>query len=199
MTSFLRTLCVVLGIALAGTAAYYFVIIRPVSATPPPVMGEVADFSLVDTEGTAFTKSKLDGKVWVADLVFTSCQMTCPMLTKKMANVYRSYKLEEGVRFVSVSVDPDTDTPEVLKKYAAEHQVDSSKWHFLTGDFAEIKNLATKSLKLAAEKDANLHSDRFVLVDADSHVRGYYDPADKQSLSKLFNDLALVLKEKKGI
>lgn len=199
MTTFLRTLCVVLGIVLAGTASYYFVIVRPVSATPPPVMGEVSDFSLVDTEGAPFTKSELDGKVWVADLVFTSCQMTCPMLTKKMANVYRSYKLEDDVRFVSVSVDPDTDTPAVLKKYASENHVDSSKWHFLTGDFGEIKNLATKSLKLAAEKDASLHSDRFVLVDAKSRVRGYYDPTDKTSLSKLFNDLALVLKEKTGV
>lgn len=198
MASFLRTLCVALGVALAGTAAYYFVIIRPMSATPPPVFGEVADFSLVDTEGAAFTKAELDGKVWVADLVFTSCQMTCPMLTKKMGNVYRSYELENGVRFVSVSVDPQTDTPAVLKKYAEEHGIDASRWHFLTGDFEEIRNLATKSLKLAAEKDANLHSDRFVLVDANSRVRGYYDPSDKKSLAKLFSDLALVLKEKKG-
>lgn len=195
MQSFLRTLCVLLGVALFCVAAYYFVIIRPMNQLPPPVLGQIGDFQLVDTDGQPFAKSDLEGKVWVADLVFTSCQMTCPMLTRKMMSVYRSYKLEDDVAFVSLSVDPQTDTPTVLKKYAADHQIDEKKWHLLTGEFAQIKTLATQGLKLAAEEDASLHSDRFVLIDAAFQVRGYYDPADKKSLSKLFNDLATVLKE----
>lgn len=199
MKSVLNTLCLVLGFTLLGVAAYYFVFIRPLDNAPPPVMGQVENFKLIDTEGAEFSKDKLDGKIWVADLVFTSCKMTCPMLTRKMGNVYKSYELEDKVRFVSVSVDPERDTPAVLKKYSADNGINTAKWHFLTGEMDEIRNLATTSLKLASsEKDANLHSDRFVLIDGRSRVRGYYDPKDKQSLKKLFHELALVLNEERA-
>lgn len=196
MKSALSTLCFVLGFVLLGGAAYYFVFIRPLDNTPPPVISTVEDFKLIDTEGAQFSSNKLEGKIWVVDLVFTSCKMTCPMLTRKMSNIYRSYELEDKVRFVSISVDPERDTPEVLKKYSADNGINNAKWYFLTGEMDEIRNLATKSLKLASsEKDANLHSDRFVLIDGKSRVRGYYDPKDKQSLKKLFHELALVLNE----
>jgi protein SCO1/2 len=196
MKSALSTLCFILGFALFGVAAYYFVFIRPLDNTPPPVISTVENFKLIDTEGAEFTSDKLAGKIWVADLVFTSCKMTCPILTRKMKNIYLSYELEDKVRFVSISVDPERDTPDVLKKYSADNGINNAKWYFLTGEMDEIRNLATKSLKLASsEKDANLHSDRFVLIDGKSRVRGYYDPKDKQSLKKLFHELALVLNE----
>jgi protein SCO1/2 len=198
MKSALRPLIVFFGVLLAMVMTYYFVFVAPTNAAPPPMLGQIEDFSLTNTENQDFSKSELNGKVWVADLIFTSCKMTCPMMTKRMKNIFLSYKLEDDVRFVSVSVDPDHDTPKVLKDYTAAQGIDTNRWFFLTGDIAKIRDIAVKSFKLVAVDDPGLHSDKFVLVDRNSKVRGYYDPKDKSELRKLFNDLALVLKEKQG-
>lgn len=161
----------------------------------PPLFGEVPGFELVDQEGRAVTRETLLGVPWVADLVFTRCALVCPRMTAAMARLDRRLP-PEGVRLVSVSIDPAHDTPEVLAAYAARHGA-SPRWRFLTGEHAAVRALARDGFKLGVaevkgETDPGLaltHSDRFVLVDAAGRVRGYYDPFDDAALARLERDL----------
>lgn len=163
---------------------------------PPPVLGRIPAFSLMDQGGRPLGSAELAGGPWVADLVFTRCALVCPRMTAAMARLDRRLP-RDGVRLVSVSVDPVHDTPEVLADYAAKHGA-SERWSFLTGEPEAVRALALEGFKLgvaeiAGEADPGLaitHSDRFVLVDSESRVRGYYDPFDPASIARLERDLA---------
>lgn len=163
---------------------------------PPPVLGTVTAFSLVDQGGRPLGSAELAGGPWVANLVFTRCVLVCPRMTAAMARLDRRLP-RDGVRLVSVSVDPAHDTPEVLAAFAAKYGA-SERWSFLTGEPGAIRALAREGFKLgvaeiAGEADPGLaitHSDRFVLVDAEGRVRGYYDPFDPASIARLGRDLA---------
>lgn len=185
-----------LGLALIVVVVSYFVFIKPYQTPPPPVMGKVLDFELIDSNNSAFQKKSLDNKVWVADFIFTSCGGVCPRMSAKMAEVYRSYDMETDVHFVSISVDPDTDTPERLQEYAKRYNAKSDQWHFLTGKYDDIRDIAVNSFKVGKIDEPIFHSQRFILVDQNSNIRGYYEYNDKESMKKLFHDIALVLQEK---
>lgn len=165
-------------------------------AEPPPILGELPAFELVDQRGRTVGREELLGAPWVADLVFTRCALACPRMTAAMARLDRRLP-RERVRLVSVSIDPRHDTPEVLAAYAETHEA-SERWRFLTGDPDEIRALAREGFKLGiaeveGEADPGLalvHSDRFVLVDGKARVRGYYDPFDPESIGRLERDLA---------
>lgn len=168
---------------------------------PPPILGELPAFALVDHQGRAVGREELAGAPWIADLVFTRCALACPRMTAAMARLDRRLP-QAGVRLVSVSIDPAHDTPEVLAAYAARHGA-SPRWRFLTGDPAAVRALARDGFKLGVdevpgEADPGLaiaHSDRFVLVDAAGRVRGYYDPFDPESLARLERDLSALRDE----
>jgi protein SCO1 len=161
-----------------------------------PVLGEVKDFKLQGTEGKAVTLTDLKGKVWVADFMFTTCSGICPTMTKNLASLHRSYALEKDVYMVSISVNPDTDTPDVLKTYAKKHKADTAKWLFLTGPSDDIKKIAVGSFKLGAIDEPVFHSSYFTLVDRSARIRGYYDGTDTEGVRKLFKDIAKLKKEK---
>lgn len=162
-----------------------------------PIFGAVPDFALTNRDGRAVTRGDLAGAPWVADLVFTRCTLICPAMSARMARL--DARLPRGgrgggVRLVSFSVDPEHDTPEVLAGYAAAHDA-SERWLFLTGDRDEIHRLAREGFKLGVDVvpadqapgpgQAIIHSDRFVLVDAQGRIRGYYAPFDAGELEKL--------------
>lgn len=163
---------------------------------PPPVLGTLPAFSLVDQARRPVGLGELAGKPWVADLVFTRCVLVCPRMTAAMARLDRRLP-EDEVGLVSISVDPAHDTPEVLAAFAAKHEA-SERWRFLTGDPAAVRSLAVQGFKLGvadnpAETDPGMaitHSDRFVLVDSEGRVRGYYDAFDPASMERLDRDLA---------
>jgi len=167
---------------------------------PPslPVMGELPAFTLTDKSGATVTPATLAGRPWIADLVFTRCQLSCPRMTERMASL--GPRLAAGVRRVSVSVDPAHDTPAVLADYAKVHRAESPDWLFLTGDEAEMRRLAVEGFKLGvapadptdprAAQEPVTHSTRFVLVDGQGRVRGWYDAFDEGSLGKLLRDAA---------
>jgi protein SCO1/2 len=168
---------------------------------PPPILGEVPGFELVDQGGAAVGREELLGAPWVADLVFTRCALACPRMSAAMARLNRRLP-REGVRLVSVSIDPEHDTPEVLAGYAERYGA-SERWRFLTGETEEVRALALEGFKLGVaevegEADPGLalvHSDRFVLVDAVGRIRGYYDPFDPESVARLERDLAALADE----
>lgn len=196
MTSFQKFIIIPLGIAVILAAALYFVFVSPYRAQPPAVLGEIQNFSLTDSNNTTFTQANLQNKVWVADFIFTSCAGVCPIMTGKMQNLYRSYEREDGVAFVSISVDPEVDTPEKLTEYAKRFSADVNKWHFLTGSYDAIHELAVKSFKVGKVDEPIFHSEKFILVDRNMKIRGYYDSEDQGELKKLFHDIALVANEK---
>lgn len=161
---------------------------------PLPVLGQIADFHLVNSDGKMVSLKDLKGRVWVADFIFTTCGGICPTMTANMAQVHRSYVLVDKVRLVSISVNPENDTPEVLKAYAKKFKANTDHWLFLTGPLADIQKLAVASFKLGKVDEPVFHSGYFTLVDGQGRIRGYYDGMDKKKLARLFKDIATLLR-----
>jgi cytochrome oxidase Cu insertion factor (SCO1/SenC/PrrC family) len=168
-----------------------------------PRLGEVPAFALTDQAGQPLLTRDLDGKVWVADFIFTSCSQVCPRLTGEMAKLQR-YLINRGadgrVRLVSITVDPERDTPERLAAYAAGFQADARVWKFATGPMHEVEDAVVRGFKMGMEKErdesdgfAIVHGTRLVLVDGKRAIRGYYDAADAMQMEKLRVDLQLLL------
>ena len=114
-----------------------------------PVYGDLPDFSLIDSEGKSVELSTLKGKVWVSDFIFTRCEDTCPLESAEMASLQKDFESELNFRLVSITADPDFDSPLVLKKYAERFNADPQKWFFLTGEKKRIQNLVMKGFRLA--------------------------------------------------
>jgi protein SCO1/2 len=183
-------------IAIAASASLWFALRTSTTADDLPVIATVPDFSLTEASGRTVTRADLAGKPWVADLVFTTCGGICPLMSASMARLVESTSSLPDVRFVSISVDPERDTPEALTAYAARYKADRDRWWFLTGDERSIRELAVQGLKLpvadgdpAQGEDEILHSQRFVLIDGESRVRGTYDVRDQEAMFRLRGDL----------
>ncbi|HWM95367.1 MAG TPA: SCO family protein [Thermoanaerobaculia bacterium] len=167
---------------------------------PLPVLGTLPGFSLelplVNRDGRTIRLEDLAGAPWVADFVFTRCPASCPMMTARMARLNREIPADLDVHLVSISVDPVHDTPEVLSRYAAGFQA-PDRWLFLTGGREDVRRLSVEGFKLGLEMDPPpgmgpepiLHSTRFVLVDGEGQIRGYYEAFDEGSMEKLRRDL----------
>jgi len=193
MRSYKTVFSVFLPILIIVLAVYYFGISREVQTLPE--LGSIGHFQLTDSESQEFSDHNLNGKVWVANFIFTSCQGVCPMMTKNMSKVFNNFKNQSDFQIVSISVDPETDTPEVLQSYAKKYNVENENWHFLTGDREKIKKLMFEDFKLGYADDVIFHSDRMVLVDQHNKIRGYYTGTDGNEFNKLSLDIARLLKE----
>jgi protein SCO1/2 len=179
-------------------------IVRTVAAPAPeplPVLAEIPDFDFVDQEGQPFGTGSLRGKVWVADFIFTRCPTICPMITERMQVVQKRTKnLGPSFHMVSFSVDPEYDTPEVLRAYARGHKVNRVRWSFVTGPFDELKNHVESGMKIAMGREkpdepipSVTHGTHFVLVDTQMKIRGFYDSSDDQKMAQLIRDIGLLL------
>ena len=151
---------------------------------PLPVYGEVPDFSLTERSGRSFSKGDLTGKPWVASFIFTRCQDQCLIMNGRTKALHQALK---SIHFVSFSVDPVYDSPEVLRQYAERFDA-RDNWHFLTGDAKTINRLTT-SLKMNRIDEPMMHSVSFVLVDGKGRVRGYYDSNDEEAITRLKADV----------
>lgn len=150
-----------------------------------PDVGLVTDFTLIDSSGAEFGLAELKGKIWVADLMFTSCAGTCPTLTQNMKSVQQAMAGDSAVHFVSISVDPETDTPDQMGVYATKMGADLATWHFLTGPTDAVQDLAVRGFKVGSADEPIFHSNRFVLVDPDGHVRGYFMGTEREDMPRL--------------
>jgi protein SCO1/2 len=161
---------------------------------PLPILGEVPDFALVDQDGTPVDAGDLAGGPWVADFVFTRCPDVCPALTATMKGLERDLAADGAdVTLVSISVDPTHDTPAVLREYAARFGAGPS-WKFLTGSRDAVTALVKDGFKLGFADDGPpaapiTHSDRFVLVDGQRRIRGYYRSREPSELTRLADDV----------
>jgi protein SCO1/2 len=163
----------------------------PTPVPPPPILGTVPDFRLVDQTGTPFGPDRLAGRVWIADFVFTRCPDVCPRMTERLAGIHRA--LGERADVVSVSVDPAYDTPERLAAFARAHGAVSPRWHFLTGDSRHVQEAVLRGFKVAFSRDSEdiatiTHGVHVVLVDGRGRIRGYYDSNDAEALERLVTD-----------
>jgi len=161
--------------------------------------GTVPDFALVSQTGDTVRLADLRGQPWIADFIFTHCASSCPMMSARMKALAAALDPAWQVRLVSISVDPDRDTPARLVEYARAYAADPARWLFLTGDKQQIRRLVQESFHLAVEDaapedaargaEAVLHSTRFVLVDGRGVIRGYYSGLEAETLQAIGRDL----------
>ena len=161
--------------------------------------GTVPQFDLTNQDGQPFGSTQLHGRIWIAGFIFTTCPGPCPMISSRMGELQRPLE-KSDVQLVSFTVDPENDTPEVLREYAQRVQARPGRWHFLTGQQAAIYDLTQHGFKLAvadraAEEGGPVHSTRTVLVDRRGMIRGYYDILAPDGVTKLLADTSKLLRE----
>jgi len=165
------------------------------STRPLPVYGQVPDFHLVSQTGAPFDRKALDGKIWVADFIFTHCTSSCPRMTSQMARMQPRLAEFPDVRLVSFSVDPQRDTPAVLADYARRYRAQPGFWYFLTGDQKILDALDRRAFMLGNVDGSLEHSTRFVLVDRKGKIRGYYGAAQDDPTMNLIIDIRRLERE----
>jgi cytochrome oxidase Cu insertion factor (SCO1/SenC/PrrC family) len=161
--------------------------------------GAVPGFQLTNQNGQAFGSAQLAGKIWIADFIYTTCPGPCPMISGRMSELQKPLE-KTDVHLVSFSVDPEKDTPKVLRGYAESLQAEPGRWDFLTGPKSAIYKLSHDGFKLAvsdgsAEQGIPVHSTRMVLVDRNGQIRGYYDATEPEAITKLLADTNHLLRE----
>ena len=161
--------------------------------------GSVPEFTLINQDGKSFGLADLRGKIWIADFIYTTCPGPCPMISSRMSELQKPLA-KTDVHLVSFSVDPAKDTPQVLRGYADKLDAQSGRWDFLTGPQSTIYNLSRNGFKLAVSdgsdaKGIPVHSTRMILVDRHGEIRGYYDAAEADAVTKLVADTTHLLRE----
>jgi protein SCO1/2 len=171
------------------------------AAAAPAVLGTVPAFHLTDQEGRPFGTDDLRGKVWIADFIFTACQGSCPLLTQKMAEVaHRTRQLGPDIHLVSLTVDPERDTPARLLEYAGRYRASPRKWSFLTGGMDAIQTAVTDGFKVGMGREKSgdfweiFHGEQLVLVDRRLRIRGYFS-ATPEGLDRLMDAIGIVANE----
>ena len=155
-------------------------------------------FSFTNQNGKTVTQKDYDGKVYVADFFFTTCQSICPVMTKNMIFVQDAFVKDPRVLLLSHSVLPEQDSVPVLKKYATERGVIDSKWNLVTGAKKDIYYLARKSyLIMKTGKESEMydmvHTENLALIDTKKRIRGFYDGTKKADVDRLIVDIAWLL------
>ena len=155
-----------------------------------PSFKTVPEFTLTSQTGEAFhSREELAGKVWIAEFFFTSCTGPCPRMNARMRRLQSDLADVEDLRLVSFTVDPERDTPEALADYARKFQAESGRWWFLTGPMEELDRLCRETFLLGEVKGNLDHSTRFVLVDREGVIRGYYLSGDSEAMERLERDV----------
>jgi cytochrome oxidase Cu insertion factor (SCO1/SenC/PrrC family) len=161
--------------------------------------GTIPRFELTNQDGQPFGSAQLAGKIWIADFIYTTCPGPCPMISSRMSELQKPLE-KTDVHLVSFTVDPAKDTPEILRGYAEKLQAEAGRWDFLTGPQSTIYNLSRNGFKLAVsdgteDKGIPVHSTRMILVDRHGQIRGYYDAAEADAMTKLLADTNHLLRE----
>ncbi len=158
----------------------------------------ISDFDLIDQEGKRITLADVKGKVLLADFFFTTCGSICPKMSTQMERVQERFLNDDRFLLLSHSVTPEVDSVAQLKLYAELHHADSRRWHFLTGDRAQIYRLARRSYFAALDEgdggpDDFVHTENFVLVDQQGRLRGFYDGTKTVEVDRAMKDIAWLL------
>jgi protein SCO1 len=157
----------------------------------------VPEFTLTSQEGKSFSSTELKGKIYVANFIFTRCEAQCKQMTNQMVRVQEAFRANKNVSIVSFTVDPQFDSVEVLKQYAASYGALSDKWKFLTGDKEYIYNLGQTGFFVSTMEEQGLpisflHSEKFILVDQHGWIRGFYDGTDQKEVDRLIMEVQVL-------
>jgi protein SCO1/2 len=168
------------------------------------VFQTIPAFTLVDEKGKEFTSSNLTNKIYVANFFFTRCTTICPKLNSQVNRVSDAFLNNDDIQFISISVDPKFDQPEILKNYSAKFDSTKKNWHFLTGEKKTIYPLILKGFHVpladASEYDQAIknpdetfiHSERLVLIDKQGIIRGFYDGTDRKDVDRLMLEIKVL-------
>ena len=190
-----------LGMPLVVATVFFFVWksqVRQLGQRELSSLATVPSFALTNQDGVAFGSEQLKGKIWIADFIFTSCPGPCPIISSRMSELQRPLE-KSDVQLVTFTVDPETDTPAVLKEYGERLHARAGRWEFLTGREEQIYPLIRDGFKLgvsdgAEEAGEPIHSTRAVLVDRQGTIRGYYDMTAPDAVTKLLADASHLLR-----
>jgi protein SCO1/2 len=165
----------------------------------------VPAFALTERSGKPVTNSSLAGKIWIADFIYTTCPGPCPLITANMAKIQDAVAHDPQVQLVSFTVDPDTDTPAVLAKYADQYKADPDRWWFLTGPKKPLFDLIQNGFLQVVQDNSGAppepgqfkvtHSTYMALVDGDGNVRGFYDGVGADGRTQMLHDIKVLEKE----
>lgn len=159
---------------------------------PPPEGPPIKGFTLIDTNGEEFDSKKLKGHVWIGSFFFTFCPLECRQLNQEIKNLHDAFK-KTDLQFVSITCDPETDTPEMLKDYAMRFEADPKRWHFLTGDFDYIQKIGRDVfLQDVRERE---HRNSALVIDRNGRIRASVDLLDPVKVAELKAMLKELLKE----
>ena len=167
---------------------------RPTNALP--VLFDVPPFQLIAQDGLPFDSKILNGKIWVADFIYTTCPGPCPRMTSQMREVQDAVEKMSDVNFVSFTVDPARDTPEVLAGYAQAHHAAAGIWYFLTGPQNTLRTLDREVFKLGDLNASLDHSTRFVVVDRRSRIRGYFETSEAGAVPSVIDAIRALERER---
>jgi protein SCO1/2 len=162
----------------------------------------IAPFSFVNQDGKTITEKEYDGKIYVTDYFFTTCKSICPKMTTELQRVQDKFAYTKGlVQILSHTVNPENDSVPVLKAYSNMVHADNSMWNFVTGDKKELYDMARNSYFLNALEagdggpDDFIHSELFVLIDKEKHIRGIYDGTNIKAVNDLLDDIKVLIAE----
>ena len=158
----------------------------------------VKDFNLINQNGIKVSSKDYENKIYVVDFFFTTCPSICPIMTNNMLLIQEEFVQNNDIMLLSMSVTPEIDNVEVLKKYAIEKGVIDSKWNITTGSKKHIYELARKSYFAVLDQgDGGLqdfiHTPNFILVDTKKQIRGIYDGTVENEISRLIQDINILV------
>jgi protein SCO1/2 len=159
---------------------------------------KIRPFKLINQENESFTEREIEGKICVADFFFTSCPGICLEMTNSMADIQKEFINDDEIQLLSHSVTPEKDSVPVLKEYAEEKKVNFKRWKLLTGDKDEIYDLGRKYYFVEEDEgvkrgnDVFLHTENFILIDKQRHIRGIYNGLDPDSMQNLIRDIKVL-------
>ena len=164
------------------------------------IFHKIADFQFVDQDSSIITNTTFEEHIYVADFFFTSCPTICPIMKTQMLRVYETIQDKSDVLILSHTIDPEYDTVALLHDFAERLGVESSKWHFVTGDKSDIYKIGQKSYMVTTQESdfepgGYIHSGAFILVDKERRVRGMYDGTKEEAVDKLINDIDILRAE----
>lgn len=161
----------------------------------------VPDFKFANQNGDTVTAKDFAGKIYVTDFFFTTCPTICPIMKKKMLEVYKKYEGNPNFGILSHTIDPRHDSVAVLRQYAKDLGIKGTQWQFVTGNRQQIYDMGQKHYLVTAQEDATSpggfnHSAACILVDKQKHLRGMYDGTSDKEVAKLIEDIQILLDEK---